>query len=1262
MVPVENPARIKKLGAFHLLPVLLLATFIILLPQAFAQQLTGTLTGTVFDASGGVVPGAQVSLVNAASGDTRTAVSDEGGRFVITAVQPATYSLKVESKNYTPWQEDGIVMNTGDHRDIPNIKLTVGSVSNTVKVVGGGSDIVPTDTAEISTTLNEKMIDSFPLTGRNAGELLQVMPGMALNNNTGSASKSFGNLDTEIGSNTGPVGDYSSNGTQPNGTMAYMLDGADLVDPGNFGTQIANINPDMVGTIKFLSADYTAEYAKGPSIFEAFSRSGGKDFHGEGYYYTHNSALDSVDAFTKSQGGTNASESFNYIGGNVGGPVRLPFLKFNRNRDKLFFWGGFEYMIQHPAGSIINYNVPTPAQLSGDFSNAGVPATAITTWPKFYNQLTQNVPAGGSATSIPITDEDPNMPGILKLYPAPNETPSANNGWYNYRYVNTSPQNRWEASGKLDYSISDNTKLSGSYTYQHENDLAPISIWWALPNTLPYPSPGASATETYVINTNLTHVFNPTTTNETVFSWSHFVNPYKLANLNAVTRSTNNFSATGLFSNTTPQIPNFEPDYCCSEQLASVNYYPMTSPTGPLGAGSFGGVKQVPAFYDNFTKVFGPHTIKVGFYWDHSSNQQNSNGPDNGTYNFQNYGQNSTTNLVADMMLGYVNSYQQQNKDVAQDNGYHQVSVYAQDSWRANPRLTVNFGLRFDHVGQWYGFNDFAAGNEVWDYANYDNGPNAPNNTGLEWNAIDKSIPLSGFVTRPIYYAPRGGIAWDIFGTGKTVFRGGMGVFRYQVTSETAEAGNGPAGSFEYTSPTVFNGIASSSTLTPPSSVAQNGSSVYAMQRGDSREPFTNDWSVSVTQALAWHSVLDVSYVGNRSANEYMDGTNSNLFNLNNIPIGGIFGMDPVTHTYVSPAPPPCSTTNSADESLYCQANPTTYSQTYNVNDFRPLANYQNVYLVTHAPYSNYNALQVSFTKQSGPVTFLTNYTFSKVLGTRDGGSNNGSGNGAGLDPFNLRNDYGPLEYDHTQIMNLVYNWTLPRAIRSSTFGNRILGGAVNSWQLSGYTSFQSGYNLQLLTGGDFNVQYPTGLTVPTVANPTLPDNSITMPNGLKAIGLSPSTYFGTSAYNVLMPALTCNPTANLHGSQRFNPNCFTAPAYGTQGSYNMPYMRAPNYWNNNLGIYKDFHFNDTRYLQFRISATNWVNHPLRQFGLANSSDEELSFIGTANATCAGCVTSSGAPLQVQYLSPTNTNTTTTGTPAFKTGQRIVTVATKFYF
>ncbi|MGB9418624.1 MAG: carboxypeptidase regulatory-like domain-containing protein, partial [Acidobacteriaceae bacterium] len=472
---------------------------------ATAQQLTGTLSGTAFDTMGAVVPNASVTLRNQASGDLRTAATDARGHFVITAVQPATYSVNISASGFTTWQENDIVMNQGDARDIPAIRLKIGSSSTNIEVIGGGGAVVPTDTPEISTSISEKMINDFPLQGRDAGELLKIMPGMALNNPGGTGS-SFN--DKIVGSNNGPVGAYSSNGTQPNGTMAYMLDGANLVDPGNFGTQIANINQDMVGQIKMLTSNYSAEYAKGPSIFQAFSKSGGRDFHGETYLYTHNSVLDSVDAFTKSQGGTNAAESYYYIGGNVGGPVLLPWTKFNRDRNKLFFWGGYEYMKQQPAGSIINYNVPNAAQLSGDFSNAGIPAEAISTWPRFYGQLSQNVPAGGSATGFPTSAIDPSIKGILALYPKTNETPSSGNGYSNYQYVNTSPQNRWEATGKLDYSLSDNTKLTGSYTYQKESDLAPISIWWATPNTLPYPSPGASNTVTYVILTNLTHVFN----------------------------------------------------------------------------------------------------------------------------------------------------------------------------------------------------------------------------------------------------------------------------------------------------------------------------------------------------------------------------------------------------------------------------------------------------------------------------------------------------------------------------------------------------------------------------------------------------------------------------------------------------------------------------------------------------------------------------------------------------------------------------------
>jgi hypothetical protein len=383
-----------------------------------------------------------------------------------------------------------------------------------------------------------------------------------------------------------------------------------------------------------------------------------------------------------------------------------------------------------------------------------------------------------------------------------------------------------------------------------------------------------------------------------------------------------------------------------------------------------------------------------------------------------------------------------------------------------------------------------------------------------------------------------------------------------------------------------------------------------------------------------------------------MDGSNSNLYNLNNIPVGGLFKPDPITHQMVSPNAPPCG----ADASLYCQDNPTAYSATFTAQDFRPYQTYQNMILLTHAPYSNYNSLQASFQKQSGPVTFATNYTFSKVLGIRDGGSNNGAGNGAGVDPFNLRANYGPLAYDHTHILNLTYNWRLPKPIHGEGVGMHLLGGAVNGWQASGYTAFQSGFPLQTYLGGGFNTTYPSGLTVPTVANPNLPDNSITLPNGLKATAVNTSTWFGTNV-GTLVPALTCDPRKGLKKDQYFNPSCFTVPAQGTNGPAILPYMRSPNYWESDLGIYKSFQVKESQRVDIRISAQNWLNHPLPQFGLAGTGDESLSFQQQSPATCTGC-----SGLTVTSLSPTNTNTTTTGAPAFKTGSRFVTLAAKYYF
>src|SRR5271155_2361002 len=298
-----------------------LATFA---PSGHAQQLTGTISGTVYDQSGAVVPKASVDLKDQASGNTRTTTTENDGHFVITAVQPATYSLEISAKGFASWEENGIVMGVADDRDVPNIKLQVGGGTTQMTVIAGADVIVPTDTAEVSTSINQQMINDFPLQGRDAGELLKIMPGMGLNTGSGSGSSGFN--DKVVGTNNGPVGSYSSNGTQPNGAMAYMLDGANLVDPGNAGTQIANINQDMVSEVKVLMSSYSAEYAKGPVIFQAFSKSGGNQFHGEGYLYARNSALNSDDAYAHSQGIPNSAEHYYYAGGNVGGPIIIPGL------------------------------------------------------------------------------------------------------------------------------------------------------------------------------------------------------------------------------------------------------------------------------------------------------------------------------------------------------------------------------------------------------------------------------------------------------------------------------------------------------------------------------------------------------------------------------------------------------------------------------------------------------------------------------------------------------------------------------------------------------------------------------------------------------------------------------------------------------------------------------------------------------------------------------------------------------------------------
>lgn len=1258
---------------FQRIPWLLIPVLALSFTIAHAQQLTATLSGFATDQTDARIPGAVILVVNDASGDKRDSKADGDGFFSVTALPPGTYTVTVTSKGFAAWKETGVVLNQGDSRTLPNIHLKVSGAVNAVTVISGENAEVPVDTAEISETLNNELVDSATLTGRNAAELIKMMPGITFNN-AGNAGSGYNSQVT--GTNNGPAGNFSANGTQPYGSTAVILDGANLIDPGNAGTQIANINQDMTDSVKYLSASYGAEYAKGPAILEAFSKSGGQKFHGEGYLYARNTGLGYANDWNNkslqlSSGESNSltPQSFYYIGGNVGGPIFFPH--FNRNKDKLFFWGGYEKMIQHPYNAAVEMNVPTAAQISGDFNNTGVD-------PHIFNRALNNgiyqptyaMPCntddgwqgcgvanspwvGYGAGTVPNLKQyfDPTGVIVSNITPPSNQTASAANGWNNYGYSPSTPTDRWEATGKVTYAFNDSNKVWGSYTYQTETDNHPLSIWWAPEWTIPYPSKPVGKETAKVYLVNFTHVFNASTTNEFVFSYSEFTNDDSQANPAAVSRAALGFPVQSLFgsSHAVDQIPNFTGGW--NSGLTEINEFSFNG--GIYGKNSFGKTAKAPAITDNFTKIVKTHSLKGGFYWDGEENLQSAGDDVNGNYDFETWGASSTYNLTLDRLMARPYDYNEQNIDPVPDELWHQWSLWAQDSWKATQKITVNVGLRLDHEGQWY---DKLGGTQVWDPSSYNNSSAPPANTGLLWHALSSKVPTSGWGSNLFLPDPRVGIAYDVFGTGKTVIRGGFGTYRYQVSDDDAGAAmGGPLGSFNFSTGSPSNGfygyafpgnqIGQGSGKTPlqltvPTGLNQTGSgnSPKADDENDNKVPYANTWSFGVAQALPGHTVFQASYVGSLSRNQLLNGSNGHIEDANPTLLGAYFLPDPITGVLTNPAQCAQVTCLPVPPGVTPPTAPTFTGQ-----DYKALHNYGDIYIQEHGGYANYNSLQVAAQKQAGNLFLFTNFTFGKVLGTRDGSTSNGNGNGPVVDPFNLGNNYGQLEYDHTKTFNLSFSYKLPKPIHN----NWALGEIVNGWQVSNYTTYEDGAPYQT-TSPNMNATYNQSLN--SVGFPT---QTFTMPDGQLTQAIGWSEWFGSNqAENGLQPILTCDPRKGLGKGQYFNPKCFAAPLppslgqYGVQGQTIWPYIKTPHYWGSDLAVFKAFRVTDAQRVEIRISATNWLNHPNAAFGINGNADNQLTFTGVSTA--------SGMSF--------NNNSSTTGTPAAKTGYRWMQFAAKYYF
>lgn len=1116
---------------------------LLLTPRALlAQGGQATLTGTVTDETAAVVPGAAVTLTNQASGARRVTESNNVGFFSFTGVPPATYSVAVEKAGFSKFVRTDVAVHAADQLAIKEIVLKPGAVTEVVEVVSVPAQI-PTDTDTKAETITATEIQNLAVVGRSAIELLKILPGTVNQGGSSGETVQFGG-NTNVG-----IGSYSVNGGAIAASLSILSDGANVIDTGDYNGVSVTPNMDMVQEFKVETANYSADNPKGPNVIQTITKSGSREFHGSAYYYMRHFALNSNDWLNNKNNVGKPRSRYHFPGFNIGGPL-------TKGRDKLFFFAAFEAQRQGVDLGLKRAIVPTAAMRQGDFSDAD-----------YINSLglygVQTVPCQPDADgNLPIAangDEycaspgminpdffDPGGQILMNLYPLPTGDPQQHDG-YNFLGNIVNPQNRTQSLVRLDYNISDNTKLYTRYNYETESVDWPYTVWWSEVNAVPYPSKVVGKNRSHSIATTLTHVFSPTLTNEVTVAMTWLNTPNKIADPAKVSRQSLGYPYRGFYDSTEDLIPNvtnwgegvadivqpggFLPDLLGSSTNSSVTY--------------------------NLSKVAGTHLLKFGAYYERISSRGQTDDWNQGVVQPAAWGQETwgglgTGNSYADLLVGYIVQFEQSTANMRTSAASNQLAFYGQDNWKVSRRLMLRYGARFYYMPWSFEKNGLIT---VFDPARYDSNAPLEEYSGVMSHKRNPELPIAGFKPVGMRFAPHLGFAYDIRGDGNTVLRGGFGTYFYRDQGGVSGLGvGGPPEKLHTVACCAlklpeWDEFAPSATLT----------SLAVLDPYDNRVPHSYSYSLTLSRRLPAATVLELSYVGNSSHN-LPTAEFSN--NINPVPEGSWFGL---------PYPE--------------DGNFTPVDQT-----FRPFPTYLNINQVSHVTSSHYDSLQVTARRQTGRFNYWASYTWGKALGNSsfiysDGGSL--------LDNFDRRGrSYGILPWDRTHTLNLAYNILLPDFGKS--MGNHpVTNHILNGWQISGITRFQSGAPI-LSSGVQPNEQL----------------NAFSLfVDGIDGLDLQPRTIAGTPDTTV-HPFLSCNPTENLQAHQVFNADCFMSPSPEQNGLYQLPYIRGPWYNNSDLSIFKNFKLGEgeDRKLQFRFSAFNFLNHPLWDFADANDAGLHLQF------------------------------------------------------
>ncbi|MGH9969509.1 MAG: carboxypeptidase regulatory-like domain-containing protein [Pyrinomonadaceae bacterium] len=1217
--------------------LMVLALTMMISTAAVAQTITGSISGTITDSSNRVVVGASVTLLSDQTGATRTSTTGEEGRFTFAALQPGIYSLKVEQNGFQTLDRKGVVLSANENLALGDLLLTPGQVTETVTVTSE-SAVVERESSDLTARLTSDQIDLISTKGRDITSLLRLIPGTSNNDDIEAVGEGFG---TDLPNISGQRG---------RSTVA-SIDGLNAAEPSGSNKLSMSINQDAVAEVKVLRNNYAAEYGNnGGALINIVSKGGGKDYRGTAYYFLRNEALNAASFFTNKAGLKKAIYRHNIWGFNYGGPLPLP--RFGEGgssllRDKAFFFISIEKPHTISPTDPVFVTVPTALERQGDFRQSFTGFNATTGQPNFVTLTDPPRPPGTSPITnniVPANRINPSGQALLNFFPLPNTPGGRTLAGTSYNYVfqksvdvpkhsyvfrfDVKPTNNDSIYWKGQWFTSDNEGLGTSGWPGGDNNR------WGISSHYLYKDNGWSA--------NWVHIFSPSIVNEFNFGMRHDSEGFIPSDgvIETLTRSAVGYTAPQLFpdNNRLGTIPRATGWSGVAGTPANINWLDRW--------GEVGNDYIQPSFANNLSIIRGSHTFKFGAYYERLKNGEAPGGQWSGVFNFDN---NSafTTALgatgypYANALLGNFRTYTESSARPFTNLTIKILQWYAQDEWKFNRRLTLNYGVRWSYHSP---FTQVDRQGSNFDPRLYNPAnapllylpvcvssgsnpaivaptgaacatanrraidPRSPNvfltntnlvgtfvrnpdgsvvgniNNGLALG-VDPNTPEGYRITKPIDWEPRVGLAFAL--RDSTILRTMFGVYHSQRVGGGTTGGNlvnNPPANRSFTIGPCpgcnidgLAGVLGTALNSPPT--------VNAVEV-NSQTPTIYNFTLGIQQDIGFKSVMEISYVGSLARHL------GERRNINQVPDNAHF-LD-----LTGPGANCAVTTAGCIRNPFATVNKNGPHTTGVLGDnfLRPYKGFGDINMVMWSGTSNYNGLQVQVNRRyTRGFQYGIAYTFSKTF---DYANDDSSDVNAGR-PYKAFN-YGPSDFNQKHIFTVNYIYDVPKL--SKHFDNALVRAVFDNWQISGMTNYASGKPKTFGTGTGLNWAFngasytiSTGQTYLATGQACAPGFELD-PGSTTTCRWTGLTDFTGGDINA-RPVLLCDPNRNpgtfdATGSPHMiDIACFAKPGTpGAIGDLQRNLVRQQPIFNTDLAFFKNIRLGERRNIQLRFETYNLFN------------------------------------------------------------------------